>query len=177
MIRTNNPNIFLTLSYRRYIFGLWLFTTAHKHSLVMRTPPGIREDSTIQYAPNLRMALENSKAVLGILAEADSCLFWGQGSLRERGLGEWWCPLRSVNTYDSMAVLEDVGAALKVWSERWGIVDRSPSSKIGGSVDFHYRFTRFCISTYATRSTPHPLVSSTDALAGSPSCHPSISRN
>jgi hypothetical protein len=178
MIRTNKPNICLTQSYRRYVFWLWLFTMAHKHSLVMRTPPSIREDSTIQYAPNLRMALENSKSVLGILAEVDLCLLWGQASLRERGLGEWWCPLRSVDTYDTMAVLEDVDAALKVWSERWGIVDPSPSSsEISGSVDFHYRFTRFCISTYATRNIPHPSVSRTGILAGSPSSHPSISQN
>ncbi|CAK7216874.1 hypothetical protein SBRCBS47491_002978 [Sporothrix bragantina] len=63
-----------------------------------------------------------------------------------------------------LALLQDIHSALALWSRRWGLAKdteytdstRTGPSRALTSVDFHYRFTRFCISTYAIRLLRYP---------------------
>lgn len=162
LLRNSVPDIATRPEYRRYIYWLWLFTMAHHHSLVTRTPPSIREDSIIRGSPDLLKDVENDTRVLRVLAEVDLCILWGQAGRLETGLGEWWCPPPEGRAlHETLGILEDADAALQVWSQRWGLVGGPRRSEYDtdfpptGAVDFHFRFTRFCISTFATRTVHH----------------------
>ena len=182
LLRTNVPEIVTEPAYRYYIFWLWLFTMAHHHSLVTRTPPSIREDTTIRCSSDLLKNVENDSCVLRILAEVDLCILWGHAGRLEKGLGEWWCsPPEGKGFHETLSILEDADAALQVWSQRWGLVELqgrpdlgtgSPPTGASTAVDFHFRFTRFCISTFATRTVHHQSLATTGLTDGESSPSP-----
>lgn len=144
--------------FQRYVYWLWLFTMSHHFSLMTRTPPSIREDSTISMACDLLRDIPQPSRVTRILAEVDLCMLWHQAGHHAPGLAEWWCtPADYPNLEDLARVLEDADAALEVWGRRWGLRGESnatiPSVDVSNNraVDFHFRITRFCISTFGTR--------------------------
>lgn len=173
LIRNGHPEITRTPSYRRYVYWLWLFTMAHHHSLVTRTPPSIREDTTTRVATDLLKDLDNDSRVLRILAEVDLCMLWGQAGRLKPGLGEWWCPSdEEMDSEETFNVLEDADRALDLWSQRWGLSPSSHPSLTGstpearGAPKFHYLFTRFCLRTFGTRTIHQQMISSQGHASG-----------
>lgn len=157
------------IHFRRYMLWLWLFTISHYTALMTGTPPTIREDSTITSSPRLLSSCKDNPSVSRVLAEVELCLLWGQAGLQQRDLKEWWCLSSAgpneVESTSKLALLQDIHSSLAQWSRRWGLVDAEGVSppltgpnRVLTSVDFHYRFTRFCISTYALRLLRYPAV-------------------
>lgn len=144
--------------FERYVYWLWLFTMSHHFSLMTRTPPTIREDSTITAAVDILKDIPKPSRVTRILAEVDLYMLWHQASRWAPGLGEWWCSPPDVPDLEEvLGVLEDASSALEVWGQRWGLRGElnttMPDLDVSknGAVDFHFRSTRFCISTFGTR--------------------------
>lgn len=145
---------------------LWLFTISHYTALLTGTPPTIREDATITSSPLLLANCKDNPSISRVLAEVELCLLWGQAGLQQRDLREWWCVSSGGNEVTSkLALLQDIHSALALWGRRWGLVDseglsppQTGPNRVLTSVDFHYRFTRFCISTYAIRLLRYPAV-------------------
>ncbi|KAH7391618.1 hypothetical protein BKA64DRAFT_110100 [Cadophora sp. MPI-SDFR-AT-0126] len=152
-LRAEDPEIMKTMSFRKYIFWLWLFNMSHHHSIVTSTPPSIHEDSTIRAAPEILGHFNVGPRILQILAEVELCLIWGKASVHAKGLGEWWCPLDVLDKpidYVEQGVLTNVDACLKAWSSKWEAFFNS--EPLGLGIEFHYRFTRFCLRTYLIRN-------------------------
>jgi hypothetical protein len=145
-------------AFRRYLLWLWIYTMSHHGALLMRTPPSVREDMSIKSAPSILGHLKDEYLIKRILAEVELCLLWSQASTHQEDLVEWWCSPQSGGAIDSrLEALRALDAALVAWSERWGLVGKEDTvfvpmnSLQRTSIDFHYRFTRFCITTYVTR--------------------------
>lgn len=145
-----------TFEVRKYLSWLWLFIMSHHHSLLTRTPPTIREDASIRCAPALLENLKEDPVVRHVLAEVDLCLLWGQASRLDQSIGEWWCLSQNRQSLSHTAtMLNDLDTALCTWSERWNLdkaknaldFESEPVSEV--FLGFLFRFTRFCISTYA----------------------------
>ncbi|KAJ5947272.1 hypothetical protein N7466_000287 [Penicillium verhagenii] len=149
----NEKEIRDSLALRKYLFWLWLYTLAHRYSLLTSTPPTIPEDTTIKLAPDLLKNLIDDHYVGRIMSEIDLSLLWRQAGLHQHGLGEWWCLLspNDINIPSALAVIGDLTKALDIWSERW-----CPAGGLNMDIrfmfiTFNYRFSRFCISTYFVR--------------------------
>ncbi|KIV82972.1 hypothetical protein PV11_05034 [Exophiala sideris] len=147
-----------TFAFRKYCYWLWMFSSAHFHSLLSRTPPTIREDATIRWANQNLQQYSNDESTLQILAEVDLSLLWIQKGANERNAGEWWCPISNETDLTStMSVLKGLDDALNVWYQRWHRQNQHPSTDFAvdpgrsSSIDFHHRFTRFCFSTHVTK--------------------------
>ncbi|PVH73242.1 hypothetical protein DL98DRAFT_538490 [Cadophora sp. DSE1049] len=139
-LRAEDPEIMKTMAFRN-------------HSIVTGTPPSIREDSTIRAAPEILGHFNVGQRILQVLAEVELCLLWGKASVHASGLGEWWCPPDVVDPpvdYIEQGVLASVDASLKTWSGKWEAFFNS--EPLGPGIEFHYRFTRFCLSTYLIRN-------------------------
>jgi hypothetical protein len=113
--------------------------------------------------------IQKPSRVTRILAEIDLCMLWHQAGRHAPGLAEWWCvPPEIPHLEDVLRVLDDADAALEVWGRRWGLRGEShttvPSLDVSNNraVNFHFRITRFCISTFGTRCSL--LKSQTSAL-------------
>jgi hypothetical protein len=145
-------------SFRRYLLWLWLYTMSHHGALLMRSPPTVREDMSIRSAPSLLAHLKDEYLIKRVLAEVELCLLWSSISTQQQELGEWWCSPQSGGAIDSrLEGLRTLDSSLVAWSERWQLNGNhdnlSPpiNSLQSTSIDFHYRFTRFCIATFVTR--------------------------
>ncbi|KAH9210049.1 hypothetical protein DL95DRAFT_343628 [Leptodontidium sp. 2 PMI_412] len=152
-LRAEDPDVMKTVAFKKYIFWLWLFNMSHHHSIVTGTPPSIREDSTIRAAPEILGHFNVGPRIRQVLAEVELCLLWGKASVHARGLGEWWCPpdvLDKPIDYIEQGVLANVDTFLQTWSDKWGPFFNS--EPLGPGIEFHYRFTRFCLSTYLIRN-------------------------
>jgi hypothetical protein len=158
-VRFESPSEALAnASFRRYLLWLWLFTMSHHGALLMRTPPTISEDMSIRSAPSVLGQLRGEYLIKRVLAEVELCLLWSQAGSQHRELGEWWCSPQSGGAIDSrLEGLRSLDAALVAWSERWQLVGKDDTvyppinSLQRTSIDFHYRFTRFCVATYVVR--------------------------
>ncbi|KIW02647.1 hypothetical protein, variant [Verruconis gallopava] len=158
-LRFKSPSDALaSVPFRRYLLWLWLYTMSHHGSLLMRTPPTIREDASIRSAPEILSSLKEEYLIKRILAEVELCLLWSQAGTRHHELGEWWVSPQTGGAIDSrLEALRALDAALVSWSERWGLVEKDDSvvlpinSLQRTSIDFHYRFKRFSVATYVTR--------------------------
>ncbi|KAH8812929.1 hypothetical protein F5884DRAFT_751228 [Xylogone sp. PMI_703] len=68
-----------------------------------------------------------------------------------KAVEEWWCnpafPQYGDISFDT--IMNDMNILLEEWRQRWSryIID----DKWGETLDFHYCFTRFCLSTYFIR--------------------------
>jgi hypothetical protein len=169
LLRDRVENVWRTRPFQKYVYWLWLFTMTHHFSLMVRTPPTIREDHNIQIAVGLLSDVPKPSRVTRILAEVDLCILWNQAGRRVPGLGEWWCaPPDNVNPVETLSVLDDANAALDVWSQRWGVEGHVNYTypdfdvRINGAVDFHCRATRFLINTFATRSLHRQSLATTE---------------
>ncbi|CZR62617.1 uncharacterized protein PAC_12514 [Phialocephala subalpina] len=157
-IRTNKPNITSTLDFKLYMYWLWLFNMSNHFSVVAGTPPSIRIDATIRAAPTLLENIDIGSGPRQILSEVELCILWDKiSNAHSPGLAEWWCPPDlSDNTaghLDSEALRTldvAIDKALSSWSQKWGVAIHTEPLGIG--MDFHFRFTQFCLSTYMIRS-------------------------
>ena len=84
------------------------------------------------------------------------------------GLNEWWCSQGLSNPQSGhigQGMLDTVDSLLQSWSNKWTTLfpsgmffqdEYSPKLKIaeplGPDIDFHFRFTRFCLSTYSVQT-------------------------
>ncbi|KIY00367.1 uncharacterized protein Z520_04052 [Fonsecaea multimorphosa CBS 102226] len=174
LLQQNPPDISKSPAFQRYVYWLWLVTMSHHFSLMTRTPPTIREDSTISSAVDLLRDVPKPTRVTRILAEVDLYMLWQQAGRSAPGLAEWWCkPSGTMNMEEVVAVLEDMEGALEVWGQRWGLRGESNMTisnvdvSRNGAVDFHFQSTRFCISTFGTRYMLEKARSALDAHTAS----------
>lgn len=158
LLRSDSSDISKSSAFSMYVYWLWLVTMSHHFSLMTRTPPTLREDSTIALAVDLLRDIPRPSRVTRVLAEIDLYTLWQKAGRSAPGLAEWWCtPSDSMSVEGIVAVLEDLEGALEVWSQRWGLrgesnvtISNVDISK-NGAVDFHFQSTRFCISSFGTR--------------------------
>lgn len=158
LLRSDSSHISKSPAFSMYVYWLWLVTMSHHFSLMTRTPPTLREDSSITLAVDLLRDIPRPSRVTRVLAEIDLYTLWQQAGRSAPGLAEWWCtPSDSMSIEGVVAVLEDLEGALEVWSQRWGLrgesnvtISNVDISK-NGAVDFHFQSTRFCFSSFGTR--------------------------
>ncbi|KIW24899.1 uncharacterized protein PV07_10582 [Cladophialophora immunda] len=174
LLQQSPTDISVSPAFQRYVYWLWLVTMSHHFSLMTRTPPTIREDSTISSAVDLLRDVPKPTRVTRILAEVDLYMLWQQAGRSAPGLAEWWCkPSGAMNMEEVAAVLEDMEGALEVWGQRWGLRGESNMTisnvdvSRNGAVDFHFQSTRFCISTFGTRYILEKARSALDAHTAS----------
>ena len=175
LLQNGCPDIAAKNCYRNSLYWLWLFTLSHHHSIITRTPPSIRLDSTISGSVEILKKLHTDTSTLRILAEVDLCILWSQLASVEKGLGEWWCPPPDTReAKEILAVLEKSDAALRVWAEKWtrlhneeqaqSVFDSAYPDSL--ATKFHSHVTRFCISTFATLiSHDHSAITSAETFA------------
>lgn len=158
LLQRDSSDVSKSSAFSMYVYWLWLVTMSHHFSLMTRTPPTLREDSTIAQAVDLLRDIPRPSRVTRVLAEIDLFTLWQQAGRSAPGLAEWWCtPSDSMSVEGIVAALEDVEGALEVWSQRWGLrgesnvtISNVDTSK-NGAVSFHFESTRFCISSFGTR--------------------------
>ncbi|ETI27796.1 hypothetical protein G647_00245 [Cladophialophora carrionii CBS 160.54] len=155
---SNSPQVSESPAFHKYVYWLWLATMSHHFSVMTRTPPTIREDSSISSAVDLLRDVPRPSRVTRILSEIDLYILWQHAGRSVPGLAEWWCtPSDTMSVEDVQAVLEDMEGALEVWSQRWGLRGEPKTTVANvdmarnGAVSFHFLSTRFCISTFETR--------------------------
>ena len=154
LLNTDSHTVVESIELRRYVFWLWLYTMSHHTSLLLKMPPTIVVDLNIKSASKLLKDLCLDKRALRILAEVELCLLWSEVGVHDQASNQWWCaPAVPPDVKDISATLTRFDAALDKWSERWLPMNPNQITTIrdNGPVYFHYRFTRFFISTYATR--------------------------
>lgn len=134
---------------RLYMLWLWLFTMSHYNSMIFRAPPTIFVDTNIRNAAKILKDFKLSPSFLRILAEVELCLLWHTSTTSDRAAGEWWCssPARA-NVEDTLATLKRFETAFHAWQTHW-----LTQPFVSEGTIFHYKFARFCISTYVTRLT------------------------
>lgn len=143
-----------SIALRRYVFWLWLYTMSHYTSLLLRMPPTIVVDINIQAAPKLILGLTKDKRALRILAEVELCLLWTEIGMLDQAANQWWCtPIKVAKATDTLSTIDRFKIALKKWLDHWVPANGAQitTTRDSGAISFHYWFTRFSISTYATR--------------------------
>lgn len=147
-----------SFAFHKYCYWLWLFGSAHSHSLLTRTPPTVEEDATIRRASQLLQKYADDERIRQILAKVELSLIWSRTKLNDRELGEWWCSMsHETHAASMLSVLKYLDEALHLWHRKWARSDRHPSGQFAmevarnSSVDLSYRFTRFCISVHVNK--------------------------
>ncbi|KIW15017.1 hypothetical protein PV08_07804 [Exophiala spinifera] len=151
------------LVFRKYCYWLWMFSTAQFQSLLLRTPPTIREDATIRWANQHLEQYTNDECTRRILADVSLALLWDISALNDRSLAEWWCSIPiETDVNSALALLTTLDDGLNQWRRRW-IRPTQPHQQHQHSSDFasdparsscidlYQRFSRFCISTHANK--------------------------
>ncbi|RDL39159.1 uncharacterized protein BP5553_03499 [Venustampulla echinocandica] len=140
---------------RKYLYWLWLYTTAHHVSIATGTPPSINADASIRAAPTVLQSIQSNDDVLITLREAQLCLLWDKLGEKDPSLKEWWCSIDHDDDSTSEMppiTFEDVDAALNEWkaqsssdriSNRKGFMSLSP--------EYYFQYTRFCLNTHFIR--------------------------
>ncbi|KAL7917374.1 hypothetical protein ACQKWADRAFT_306962 [Trichoderma austrokoningii] len=145
------------LSYKRYTYWLWLFTMSHHSALITRTPPSIRSDYSIRAAPELFARINISSRLRRLLGEVELCLLWEKANTLDSGLGEWWCPFEveipKASRSSPSAIAAIVTHDLAAWRTKYSSFIEQGG--FGTGLDFHYRFSQFCLSTYAVCHFAH----------------------
>lgn len=150
-----------SLAYRRYTCWLWLFTMAHYSSIISGTPPSIRIDSSIRAVPQLVEQLGSRSKLSNLFGEVELYMIWEQASSQHPALGEWWHFPDSSDTLDENvieAVLKEADRKIDEWYNKWW--SYMNESHHGPFLDYHGRFTRFCITSYGMkclRTSPQDL--------------------
>lgn len=170
----HDPNdIRQSFALRKYCYWLWLFSSAHFQSLLSRTPPTLREDASIRWAnQHLEQYVMNDENVRRILADVSLSLLWSRSSASEPDIGEWWCSISNETDANfSLGVLNSLDDRLNHWQRRWlRHQQRQPSTEFASDpatsswIDFYQRFTRFCISTHATKLLQSSAMADTPPL-------------
>lgn len=160
LLKQNSADLPRTFAFRKYCYWLWMFTTAHFHSLVSRTPPSIREDATIRFAIQNLQRFAEDKHVRQILPQVGLSLVWSHANLKDHNTTEWWCSISADSEASSiLEVLKGLDDALNVWRQTWQHPGQHPRMEFAAdparslSIDFYQRFTRFCFSTYVNKAS------------------------
>jgi hypothetical protein len=150
--KSNVTGLIETLAYRRYTCWLWLFAMGHHSSVVSGTPPSIRIDSSIRAVPQLVEELGPRSKLSNLFGEVELSMIWEKASSQHPALGEWWYLPDSSETLDENAietVLKEADRTIDEWySKWWGYMNESEH---GPFLDYHGRFTRFCITSYGVK--------------------------
>ncbi|KAK7975179.1 hypothetical protein LTR80_003360 [Exophiala xenobiotica] len=173
LLKHNAGDIRQTFSFRKYCYWLWMFSSAHFYSLLTRTPPTIREDSSIAWANQYLEQYVVDDDVRRILADVSLCLLWTHSGLKEPDSWEWWCSISSeTDPRSTLAVLQNLDNALGMWRCRWQRQEQQqPSSDFAidpvrsSWIDFYQRFTRFCISTHVNKLSRYSAASETQSTS------------
>ncbi|KAL7916851.1 hypothetical protein GGI35DRAFT_434116 [Trichoderma velutinum] len=136
-------------SYKRYTYWLWLFTMSHHSAIITRTPPSIRSDNSIRSAPELFAGTNIEPRMRRLLGEVELCLVWEKANAVDSNFGEWWCPSTKAApaSPSPSAVVDIVTRDLAAWRAKYASFIEQGGFGIG--LDFHYRHSQFCLSTYA----------------------------
>ncbi|KAL6835602.1 hypothetical protein J3E69DRAFT_372913 [Trichoderma sp. SZMC 28015] len=142
-------------SYKRYTYWLWLFTMSHHSAIITRTPPSIRSDNSIRSAPELFAGINIEPRMRRLLGEVELCLLWEKANAVDSNFGEWWCPSEKAGPTSSSpsAVVDIVTRDLATWRAKYASFIEHGGFGIG--LDFHYRYSQFCLSTYAVCHYTH----------------------
>lgn len=152
-LHTNlSANIYDTKAYQRYTYWLWLFNSSHYCSLVSGTPPTMRVDLSIRAVPELLDQIGRHSRSTNLFGAVELFLIWEQVSSKHPQLGEWWClPDPSERADESLteSLLNETDVAIDAWYKKWW--DYINAEPHGAFLDYHGRFTRFCIASYAIK--------------------------
>ncbi|KAH8811043.1 hypothetical protein F5884DRAFT_854404 [Xylogone sp. PMI_703] len=153
-IRTSSGILTASDAYKKYTYWLWLFTMSHQvcsTAIVTGTPPTIRGDSSIRVASSLLQGADANPQISGLLGEVELCLLWEKISSLDPHLGEWWCPSNISDNvdYSPSAALDAADAEFASWYRKWDSFIRKGG--FGTTLNFHFRYARFCMSTYIFR--------------------------
>ncbi|KAK0763389.1 hypothetical protein N5P37_002766 [Trichoderma harzianum] len=142
-------------SYKRYTYWLWLFTMSHHSAIITRTPPSIRSDNSIRSAPELFAGINIEPRMRRLLGEVELCLLWEKANAVDSTFGEWWCPSEQAGPAcpSPSAVVDIVTRDLTAWRAKYASFIEHGGFGIG--LDFHYRYSQFCLSTYAVCHYTH----------------------
>ncbi|KAL6691175.1 hypothetical protein J3F84DRAFT_387037 [Trichoderma pleuroticola] len=142
-------------SYKRYTYWLWLFTMSHHSAIITRTPPSIRSDNSIRSAPELFAETNIEPRMRRLLGEVELCMLWEKANAVDSNFGEWWCPSEKAAPAcpSPSAVVNIVTRDLAAWRARYASFIEHGGFGIG--LDFHYRYSQFCLSTYAVCHYTH----------------------
>ncbi|KIW93703.1 uncharacterized protein Z519_05017 [Cladophialophora bantiana CBS 173.52] len=134
-----------TIEYKKYTYWLWLYTMAH-HS-----PPSIRGDASIRIATSLLAGINKSSRTSRLLGEVELCLLWEKASTLDCRLNEWWWVPENLESLDCSpsAALETAEMEIQAWCNKWNAFIARGGFGLG--LDFHFRYARFCITSYALR--------------------------
>ncbi|KAL6889984.1 hypothetical protein GGI43DRAFT_222703 [Trichoderma evansii] len=155
MLSVPHDELLSDVSYKRYTYWLWLFTMSHHSALITRTPPSIRSDYSIRSAPELFARANISPRLRRLLGEVELCLLWEKANTLDSGLGEWWCPseVPEISQSSPSAIVAVVTHDLAAWRDKYSSFIEQGGFGIG--LDFHHRFSQFCLSTYAVCHFAH----------------------
>lgn len=173
-LKSPGSDISSSFPYRRTFYWIWLFVKSRHHSVITRTPPTIRNDSTITTTLDLLPHLDPQPGVWRVLAEAALHHQWDQAARIDRDLAEWWCvPCNTKDIGSLSELLENAENLLQEWSATWlQSHDMStPSSHDSNLLDpsffansitaFMGILTRFSIVSFAAPIVSHQLVAKT----------------
>ncbi|KAK4062799.1 uncharacterized protein Triagg1_9669 [Trichoderma aggressivum f. europaeum] len=90
-----------------------------------------------------------------LLGEVELCLLWEKANAVDSNFGEWWCPSEKAAPACSSppAVVDIVTRDLAVWRAKYASFIEHGGFGIG--LDFHHRYSQFCLSTYAVCHYTH----------------------
>ncbi|KAH8701560.1 hypothetical protein BGW36DRAFT_355717 [Talaromyces proteolyticus] len=170
LIKCHEPEIMSSHAYRRTFYWLWLFVKSRHHSILTRTPPTIRNDSTVASAIDLLLSLDYRPSVWRIAAETALHRVWDRAASVHKGLAEWWCvPPNTKDIGSLLELLENAETLLQDWEETWLQPSQfsTPSaidpnnldvSILGNSLTtFMGILTRFIILSFAAHVVSHQL--------------------
>ncbi|KUJ11090.1 uncharacterized protein LY89DRAFT_739303 [Mollisia scopiformis] len=149
----NSGNIYTTKSFQRYTYWLFLYSMSHYCSLVTGTPPTMRVDLSIRAISGLLDQLGRyPEYPTNLFGAVEIYLIWEQTSTAHPQLGEWWClpdPTERANEDLTESLLNEADRAIDEWYAKWW--PYMSSEPRGSFLDYHGRFTRFCLASYAIK--------------------------
>ncbi|KAJ5552824.1 hypothetical protein N7494_002202 [Penicillium frequentans] len=168
------PDISSSLPYRRSFYWIWLFVKSRHHSVMTRTPPTIRSDSTITTTLDILPHLDSQPGVRRVLAEAALHHQWDKAARPDTDLAEWWCVPRYTKDIGTLSeLLDNAENLLQEWGATWlqPYDSNTPSSDDSSLQDpfvfansitaFMGILTRFSIVSIAAPIVSHQLMAKT----------------
>ena len=153
--RNGSHHIRHSLAHRKCLLWLWMYTEAHFQSLILQSPPHIREDRAIVRAIEVLNDQTADDYTRQVLAKAELCLLWSHPALRNQCLGQWWCsPWTPMRLESLLSVLDQMDSAMEEWRQKWYVPKQVPFShepipaSTDETVDCYYLYTRLLIASY-----------------------------
>ncbi|KAJ5919120.1 hypothetical protein N7466_010063 [Penicillium verhagenii] len=181
-LQSPGPEILASLPYRRSFYWIWLFVKSRHHSVITRTPPTIRNDSTISAILEIMPHFDSQPGVRRVLAEAALHHQWDKAARPDTDLAEWWCVPRCTKDIGALSeLLDNADNLLQEWGAIWlQPYDLSVPSSHGSSLEdplvfansitaFMGVLTRFSIVSFAAPIVSHQLMAKTGLATFPPS--------